>query len=73
MSHCNFLPNVGPGTNYCCAIHDADYDRSGISRHEADRKLRACLRANGNARWRVELAYLLVRLFGWAFYRKRKQ
>lgn len=69
MTHCNFLPNVGPGTDACCKQHDADYDRSGVSRRAADSKLLECLKRNGNPWWKRRAAYLAVRMFGWIFYK----
>ncbi|TXT23908.1 MAG: hypothetical protein FD134_1877 [Gallionellaceae bacterium] len=72
MSNCNFLPNVGKGTDTCCGQHDKDYAAgSGVARLDADRKLRNCLLENGNPRWLVCLAFWLIRLFGWVFYKNR--
>lgn len=73
MSRCNFLPNVGPGTDTCCERHDRHYVAgSGVSRLDADKMLLDCLLINGNPRWKAYLAYYAVRLFGWIFYKGKK-
>lgn len=63
---CSGAPDLN--VKKCCQRHDAEYRSGVVSRADADRALRCCMRKKG---WRM-LAWLywaVVRLLGWRFYR----
>jgi hypothetical protein len=67
---CTGVPDFDFGAD-CCGEHDAHYQESDISRAEADRHLRECLRAKGYfiLPW---VYWLGVRVFGGQYYRKKQ-
>jgi len=57
----------------CCKEHDFYYKNpklSGISRAEADKRLRKCMRSKGSGRIVSWTYWLVVRAIGWNFYKK---
>lgn len=65
---CSRVPDLNFGTA-CCNQHDIDYYEGVISRAEADKKLRECIRSKGYLvlPW---IYWLGVRLFGRPHYNK---
>jgi hypothetical protein len=62
---CSFVPDMV--FCECCVEHDVDYSTGTVTREEADKKLRECIKAEGYPIlcW----AYWLgVRIFGWVPY-----
>lgn len=71
---CTGVPDFDFGAD-CCGEHDYHYQVGDISRFEADRKLRECLRAKGYfvLPW---IYWLGVRIFAsgvWDRYRKEEE
>ena len=60
---------ASPDFNFtgCCEDHDFSYRNAAISRRQADRRLRACIRSKG---WVLLpwVYWIAVRLFGWRAY-----
>jgi hypothetical protein len=67
---CTGVPDFDFGAD-CCGEHDYHYQLSDISRAEADRRLRECLRKKGYfvLPW---VYWFGVRVFGWKFYRTKQ-
>lgn len=67
---CTGVPDFNFG-NDCCGEHDYHYQLTDISRAEADKRLRQCLRQKGYflLPW---IYWLGVRAFGRQFYRKKQ-
>ena len=63
----------------CCHEHDYYYQHRGrcptekISRAEADRRLRACIRDNGEDALWAGIVYFGVRIFGWLWWYRPKR
>lgn len=67
-NNCTLFPE-GNWSN-CCKQHDEDYSEgSGVSRKDADKKLRECIK-EGDRAYIVPLVYAGVRLFGWLRYKR---
>lgn len=68
---CTAVPDFDFGSD-CCGEHDYHYQDRTITRAEADRRLRDCLRKKGY----VVLPWIYwagVRVFGWCFWKKRQK
>jgi hypothetical protein len=69
VSYCTGAPNLGKETQSCCKRHDFDYSpESKVSRRDADILLLLCVAERGMP-WRAIVMFILVRLFGWMFYK----
>lgn len=68
---CTAVPDFDFGYD-CCGEHDYHYQLTDISRAEADKRLRECLRKKGYfvLPW---IYWLGVRLVGWNFYKKKQK
>lgn len=73
----NFATWVKPRGLYevAAALHDYLYSKDGVesyglTRHEADKVFRECMRRAGCSQARINMMYYGVRLFGWAAYNK---
>lgn len=64
---CTGVPDFDFGAD-CCGEHDYHYQTGDISRAEADKRLRECLRRKGYfvLPW---VYWLGTRLLGWKFYK----
>jgi hypothetical protein len=68
---CTAVPDFDFGAD-CCGEHDYHYQLGDVTRAEADRKLRECLRKKGY--FLLPWAYWLgVRIFGARFYKGTKK
>jgi len=68
---CTAVPDFDFGAD-CCGEHDFYYQAQCISRAEADRRLRECIRAKGYPL--IAWSYWIgVRVAGWIFWNRRKQ
>lgn len=67
---CTAVPDFNFGSD-CCGEHDYHYQANDITRAEADKKLRECIRKKGYfvLPW---VYWLGVRLFGGAYWRKKQ-
>lgn len=71
-NYCTGWSNAPTNINSCCHQHDKDYGiRGTVSRAEADRRLRECMIKNGHL-VKAWVFWLVVRLFGWAFYKNKE-
>lgn len=77
---CTGVPDFNFGKD-CCGEHDYHYQIDGITRMEADRRLRVCLLKKGTQTkglhrfgfYMIAWSYWVgVRLVGWNFYRKKQ-
>jgi hypothetical protein len=67
---CTGVPDFDFGAD-CCGEHDYHYQIGDVSRAEADKRLRQCLRKKGY--FVLPWAYWLgVRLLGWKFYKRKR-
>ncbi|QGM80651.1 hypothetical protein [Otariodibacter oris] len=72
-NYCTGLKKTSQKTNNCCHQHDRDYGVKGtVSRSEADRRLRVCMIQN-NKPVQAWVFWVVVRLFGWFFFKKKKE
>ena len=56
----------------CCKEHDFNYKNSeltGLSRAEADKRLRHCMRGEGSGRIVAWTYWVVVRMIGWKFWK----
>lgn len=68
---CTAVPDFDFGAD-CCNTHDYHYQLQDVSRAEADKKLRECIKAKGHP----ILAWVYwsgVRVFGGGFWKRRQQ
>ncbi|HII3824517.1 hypothetical protein [Pasteurella multocida] len=71
-SYCTGWHGAPANINTCCHQHDRDYGIKGkVSRAEADRRLRHCLISQGYP-IKAWVFWVLVRMFGWIYYKKEK-
>jgi hypothetical protein len=67
---CSGVPDLDFGAD-CCGEHDAHYQLGTLSRAEADKRLRECMRAKGY--FLLPWVYWMgVRVFGRNYYRKKQ-
>ncbi|AFL46470.1 hypothetical protein Mh1949_12140 [Mannheimia haemolytica] len=70
--YCTGWRNAPANINSCCHQHDRDYGiRGTVTRADADKRLRECMIKNGNP-IRAWLFWLVVRAFGWRFYKNKE-
>lgn len=55
--------------DYASVFHDWLYHSKELSRKESDKIFKKLLIETGNSKWRSELMYLSVRLFGWLYWK----
>lgn len=67
---CTLVPDFG--FRSCCDQHDRDYTEQVLTRLEADKRLRDCIRAAGNPVL-AEIYFAGVRVFGGVFWRHKRR
>ena len=59
--------------DHCCKAHDfyyRNYKLTQVSRKEADKRLRLCMRKSGSGRIVSWAYWAVVRMIGWNFWKK---
>lgn len=65
-------PAIDPNSLVASIIHDWIFDTHVLTRAQADRYFRKRLIEDGFPRWKAELSYIGVRVFGGSHYSKSK-
>lgn len=69
-NYCTGLKTTNTDINNCCHEHDKQYGINGyMTRAEADRQLRECIKSRGRP-YRAWIIWAAVRAFGFPFYKR---